>query len=48
MTVNKAFKILKREGITFKDYFDLVGLEIRKIDVKLAVDRIKTYITTGI
>ena len=47
MTLKTAFKILDQHNIVFRDYFDLIGIETRDIRLYQAIERVKTYITTG-
>ena len=48
MSLKNAFKILKSHNITFRDYFDLIGIETRDLRLYQAIERVKTYITMGI
>ena len=47
MSIHKALKILNRNGIQFKDYFDLIGVETMDVVIKNAIERVKTYIVHG-
>ena len=48
MTLKNAFKTLDDHNITWKDYFDLVGIETRDLRLYQAIERVKTYITMGV
>ncbi len=48
MSIKKAYNILKWNNITFKDYFDLIGLDCRQnLKLHSAIERVKTFISTG-
>lgn len=47
MSINKALKILKQNGIEYNDYFDLVGVETSDVFLKVAIERVKTFMTIG-
>lgn len=47
MSINRAIKILNAHNIVYRDYFDLIGVQCLEVEVKEAVERVKTYILHG-
>ena len=47
MQIQKALKILSRHNVQFNDYFDLVRVETTDHLLRVAIERVKTYITIG-
>ena len=47
MTINKARKILREAGITWGSYFDLEAVESNCEEVKLAIERVMTFLSVG-
>ena len=47
MKIQQALKTLEKHNIHFNDFFDLVGIETRDSFLKVAIERVKTFITIG-
>ena len=47
MTLQRANKILKDNGIRWASYFDLVGINTDNDKIKQAIERVKTFLTIG-
>lgn len=47
MDIIKAIRILKSNGVTWSDYFDLIKYKGRGAQLDFALDRVKTFIIWG-
>ena len=47
MTLYKANKILKDNQIIYINYFDLMGIQTKDLQVMRAIERIKTFLIHG-
>lgn len=47
MTLKTAYRVLQKNDIQYQDYFDLCFIDTSDIQLKQAINRVKTYITIG-